>query len=622
DAYNNGVFASDGLLLKIGFTPPIANAGSDQTVDEGTLVTLDGSSSYDPDGDALTYQWEQIQGPSVTLSDPSSPTPSFTAPFVDVITTLKFRLTVSDGVQSSQATVTVYVRNTSAYDYYPWFTLKGSDFFNVADEPSLRLQQFSVSAWFRTSSAFTSPAIIVNKGGFDTSASKLNYGLWITTNGNLSGGFEDANGIDYFIRSPNTYNDGQWHYAVVTYDGSTLNLYVDGSLVSSLNTNGAIPATDTMPLTIGKNSLDSSRYFIGDIDEVRIYNRALTAQEVNDAYNNGVFASDGLIKYLHMDHKLLLSGISNMRDEFFYDLLDSIQNAKRKVHAAMYWLEYNASKGSNYRPNMLLNALVDAKNRGVDIRLMTFSGSFSLFPDLQPFLENNGIPYKLVGTHAKIINIDDEVVYVGTGNWNSNGLRNNHEMHIKTSNPNIMNRAITYINKLWNNEGRTAYSDDQYDNILVTDGYFETVLNHLQRAKQSISILMFQIGPYNSDPTYKPGQLLRALVDAKNRGVDVKVIVDGDYDGNGDGTPSNQSAANYLKNNGIQVKYDERDPPRTHIKMVIIDHETMFVGAHNWLEHQLASTNETSIKLKSPFILNDAVNYFNWKWQRGRDISQ
>ena len=52
--------------------PPVANAGLDQSVNEAASVTLDGSGKRDPDGDSLTYTWEQIAGTSVVLnlSDP------------------------------------------------------------------------------------------------------------------------------------------------------------------------------------------------------------------------------------------------------------------------------------------------------------------------------------------------------------------------------------------------------------------------------------------------------------------------------------------------------------------------------------------------------------------------
>ncbi|NDF35007.1 MAG: hypothetical protein EB154_03935 [Nitrosopumilaceae archaeon] len=48
--------------------PPTADAGPDQSVEKGDEVTLDGSGT-DPDGDALTYRWTQIDGPIVELDD-------------------------------------------------------------------------------------------------------------------------------------------------------------------------------------------------------------------------------------------------------------------------------------------------------------------------------------------------------------------------------------------------------------------------------------------------------------------------------------------------------------------------------------------------------------------------
>jgi predicted secreted protein len=93
-------------------TPPVANAGPDQIVDEGGVVTLDGASSYDPDSDPLSYLWKQISGPPMSLSDPSSMQPSFTAPLVGPNgATLTFELTVDDGSVTNADVVNIFVQN-------------------------------------------------------------------------------------------------------------------------------------------------------------------------------------------------------------------------------------------------------------------------------------------------------------------------------------------------------------------------------------------------------------------------------------------------------------------------------------------------------------------------------
>lgn len=90
--------------------PPTADAGANRTATAGDQVTLNGSDSSDPEGDALTYSWEQIEGSSVSLQDADTPTPTFTAASVDAKQTLRFELTVSDGNSANTDTVAVTVR--------------------------------------------------------------------------------------------------------------------------------------------------------------------------------------------------------------------------------------------------------------------------------------------------------------------------------------------------------------------------------------------------------------------------------------------------------------------------------------------------------------------------------
>ncbi|MBI5440499.1 MAG: hypothetical protein HY900_04725 [Deltaproteobacteria bacterium] len=94
--------------------PPVAVAGADQSVDEGTWVPLNGSASVDPDGDTLTYSWIQLAGTSVTLQASDTARPSFTAPAVPAGgETLTFQLTVSDGSATATDTVDVTVKNVN-----------------------------------------------------------------------------------------------------------------------------------------------------------------------------------------------------------------------------------------------------------------------------------------------------------------------------------------------------------------------------------------------------------------------------------------------------------------------------------------------------------------------------
>lgn len=93
---------------------PMAEAGGDQTVQEGSAVALQGGDSFDGDGDPLTFEWTQTSGPAVTLTDANTASAAFTAPAVGSGgQTLTFTLTVSDGTEQSTDEVQVFVSNVN-----------------------------------------------------------------------------------------------------------------------------------------------------------------------------------------------------------------------------------------------------------------------------------------------------------------------------------------------------------------------------------------------------------------------------------------------------------------------------------------------------------------------------
>jgi hypothetical protein len=91
-------------------SPPVADAGPDQSVSQATTVQLDGSASSDPDGDPLSYAWSFDSYPSnsaPSLTGANTATPSFKA---DVAGTYQLSLQVYDGVSMNQDSVTVVVK--------------------------------------------------------------------------------------------------------------------------------------------------------------------------------------------------------------------------------------------------------------------------------------------------------------------------------------------------------------------------------------------------------------------------------------------------------------------------------------------------------------------------------
>ena len=143
---------------------------------------------------------------------------------------------------------------------------------------------FTVGAWIKPESGAW--WIVSNESGGKGFALFLGNG----TDGTYSVGTHPAlmisDGSAYHsLESPNAITFGEWHHIVATFDGTTTSLYVDGVLVASNATYGytAHPTSNTL---IGAWST-SSRFFTGRIDDVRIYDRALSATDVSKLYGSG-----------------------------------------------------------------------------------------------------------------------------------------------------------------------------------------------------------------------------------------------------------------------------------------------------------------------------------------------
>jgi len=103
--------------------PPVVAAGADQTVTEGDLISLDGSTSFDADGTIASYLWEQLSGPNAgTLANATTSVASFTAPAVASNTTEEqiFRLTATDNSGfTSTDIISIFVRDVLVANIAP-----------------------------------------------------------------------------------------------------------------------------------------------------------------------------------------------------------------------------------------------------------------------------------------------------------------------------------------------------------------------------------------------------------------------------------------------------------------------------------------------------------------------
>ena len=188
------------------------------------------------------------------------------------------------------------------YRFEPFLILDNEEFEDIYHNNTLSLQNFAIAAWINTNQTnlLAEPAHLLNKGGFNTDekGENMNYGIWFSVDGNIQGGFETESGENFQVNSTAKYNDGKWHFILLTYDGTLLRLDIDGEkqVSTSKNTNGAIPDTTAeQPLRIGATSLEENKFFTGNIDEIRVWNRGLTDEEISQIYTKNIFDSKGLM---------------------------------------------------------------------------------------------------------------------------------------------------------------------------------------------------------------------------------------------------------------------------------------------------------------------------------------
>ena len=145
--------------------------------------------------------------------------------------------------------------------------------------------------------------------------------------------------------------------------------------------------------------------------------------------------------------------------------------------------------------------------------------------------------------------------------------------------------------------------------------YFPAAIEALSKAEKSINLVMFviELSPYKEN--LKADQLVNGLIEAKQRGVDVEVILDQNVDfvqrrSTNDWEAKIKSIRAYkrLKEAGVKVYYDE--PVRyTHAKTVIIDKNISILGSTNWTESSFNKSNEVNVLIKSEGLAEEILSY-------------
>lgn len=172
-------------------------------------------------------------------------------------------------------------------------TLDGTnDYIDIGSSSALadNLSRFSVSTWFKTSTTTCPSAncMLISKLSTGSFSTGIGWALLAEYNymGQLGFLVQGPTSSDWVAKytDADTYDDGAWHHVLATYDSGTIIMYVDGSTVyTTTNSGGTIGSiSNAVNVRIGADT--DGNYFPGTVDEVRIYDRVLSAEEAAKLY--------------------------------------------------------------------------------------------------------------------------------------------------------------------------------------------------------------------------------------------------------------------------------------------------------------------------------------------------
>jgi len=180
------------------------------------------------------------------------------------------------------------------------FNGKAGDFVKVEDHASLNpAKEISYMAWFK-SEKYDKTRGIISKywgpGGQRTYNLRLHHNIAGALSTEVSSNGQFQLGVSVTdVHSPAVLKGDQWHHAAISFKGGDfLRMYIDGKLEAENKATATKELFDNnTPLRIGQDfNEDATRFFIGVIDEVAIFNRAVTQAEIKTAMEGDIMSVD------------------------------------------------------------------------------------------------------------------------------------------------------------------------------------------------------------------------------------------------------------------------------------------------------------------------------------------
>lgn len=319
------------------------------------------------------------------------------------------------------------------------------------------------------------------------------------------------------------------------------------------------------------------------------------------------------IKVIFTDLTTNLVPNRNCETEVCKEILSHIKNSKKSIDMAIY--------GYSRVPEVE-KALIEAKKRGVKIRLVYDSDSKggNIYPDTKDFLnividnisdKNSSEVNKLM--HNKFYIFDDEILITGSANLSRtdmSGYNTNSIVVFKSSE----------IAKIYKNEFEQMYNGN-FHNEKISKNKLNYLLDKIKinicfsPQDKGIENLVLPIVNNAKDYIYIPTfvltekRLTEALINAKRRGVDVRIIMDALN------SSMKHSKTKELRQAGIPVKA-ENYAGKMHSKSMIIDNKYTIIGSMNFSNSGENYNDENFVVIEDSEIAINYKDFFEYQWDK------
>lgn len=283
-----------------------------------------------------------------------------------------------------------------------------------------------------------------------------------------------------------------------------------------------------------------------------------------------------------------------------------VQEAEGRLHLVEYVIYDDGAVSP------LLDAIEAAAQRGVDVAVLadeTGPETQGVLTRLQAAGARTQLDSPSRTTHNKLIIADDQAL-VGSHNFTDPALSANHEASLLVRDEAVVEALEGAFTELWQDPAADvaiAWEGDEAITPLSDAEVWPQLMGCLREADQRVRIVLYAMV---YDPDYyngEPARLVREVVDAHERGVDVSVILD-DSEWIHDNDINDQAAA-LLQDAGVPVWTTSRSTV-THAKVLLCD-DTVVVSDANWSYSGLTLYHGTSVMVRDPDLASDYVGWFD-----------